>query len=206
MTADELVVIVLSSSVLASIVTVFLGGIVNRALKKLDYADEYYKTVLNRRIETYEVIEGQISLLKTSALGDDGRPYHLIFAYGVDAFHKFMAGMSEGMVRGLWLSNEVQKALVEINHEILDVSFRAEGDDGLIALGQERYERFAELRHKLERAFIADMKVLHEVKKFLSSKHDSEHKFMPFSVAQKAGATQREAPADARPSRGQAGR
>ncbi|MCO4320690.1 hypothetical protein [Aliidiomarina quisquiliarum] len=182
MTLGEIIVVVLSSSVLASVTTAVLGGIVNRVLKKLDYADEYYKTVISKRVEAYELVENQIVLLKNSCLDEDGQPYHLIFAYGYEQYHHFMAGMSRAMSRGLWLSDTVQNSLVEINHELLDLSFKSTDDENLILLGKERYERLALLRNELERKFTADLKILHEVKGFLSGKQEGEHQFVPFSI------------------------
>lgn len=184
MTSAEIVTLVLSSSLLSAIATTVLGGIVSGLLKRADYADEYYKQVLQRRIEAYEVLEAQIGLLKQSVLDNDKKIYHLVFAYGIDKFHELQQGLMLVMSKSLWLSEELQNAVVDINREFLDASFRASDDASLVAVGKVKYERIATLRHSLEHIFSEDIGSLHEIKRFLRAKAKSSHEFSPFYISQ----------------------
>ncbi len=77
----EIIGLIISSSLASAIITTILGGIISGWLKRIDYADEYYKQILKRRIEVYELLEAEIGILKQSCLDDDGKAYHLVFAY-----------------------------------------------------------------------------------------------------------------------------
>lgn len=174
--------LVLSSSLASAIISTVLGGVVSSWLKRIDYADEYYKQVLQRRVEVYELLEAEIGILKQSCLDDDGKAYHLIFAYGKDKFYDLQKGLMVVMAKSLWLTDDLQDIVVSINRELLDVSFRAQDDEQLISVGKDKYEKIATLRHRLENSFSYDIGTLHRIKPFLKRKAKSKAGFSLFRV------------------------
>ncbi|MFA5563235.1 MAG: hypothetical protein WDA32_03495 [Candidatus Caldatribacteriota bacterium] len=66
MATMEIIALVISSSLASAIITTILGRIISGWLKRIDYADEYYKQILKRRIEVYELLEAEIGILKQS--------------------------------------------------------------------------------------------------------------------------------------------
>lgn len=130
-------------------------------MKRIDYADEYYKQILKRRIEVYELLEAEIGMLKQSCLADDGKAYHLVFAYGKDGFDDLQKGLMVVMAKSLWLSDDLQELVVSINREFLNASFIAQNDEELINFGKNKYQTIADLRHQLERKFSRDISTLH---------------------------------------------
>jgi hypothetical protein len=169
--------LVVSSSLVSAIITTILGGVISGWLKRIDYADEYYKQILKRRIEVYELLEAEIGMLKQSCLPDDGMAYHLVFAYGIDSFYDLQKGLMTVIAKSLWLTDDLQDVVISINREFLDASFRAQDDEGLINVGKEKYQAIAKLRHQLEKKFSRDISTLHQIKSFLRKKSKSKGEF-----------------------------
>ncbi|MHC9242558.1 hypothetical protein [Pseudomonas aeruginosa] len=182
MTTMEILALVLSSSLASAVISTVLGGMISGWLKRIDYADEYYRQVLQRRIEVYELLEAEIGILKQSCLADDGKAYHLIFAYGINSFYDLQKGLMAVMAKSLWLSDELQDIVVSINRELLDASFIAQDDEELINVGKEKYQKIASLRHQLEQRFSRDIGALHQIKFFLKRKAKSKHEFSLFEI------------------------
>lgn len=182
MTTMETLVLVVSSSLFSAVVTTVLGGVVSGWLRRIDYADEYYKQVLKRRIEVYELLEAEIGLLKQSCLADDGKAYHLVFAYGKDSFYDLQKGLMVVIAKSLWLSDELQNIVVSISREFLDASFAAQDDESLVNVGKEKYQKIASLRHQMEKRFSHDISALHQIKPFLRRKAKSKNEFSLFEI------------------------
>jgi len=116
-------------------------------------------------------------------LADDGKAYHLIFAYGKDNFYDLQKGLMVVMAKSLWLSDDLQNIVVSINRELLDASFTAQDDEGLINVGKEKYQKIASLRHQLEQRFSHDISTLHQIKPFLKRKKaKSKNEFSLFKI------------------------
>lgn len=178
----EIIGLIISSSLASAIITTILGGIISGWLKRIDYADEYYKQILKRRIEVYELLEAEIGILKQSCLDDDGKAYHLVFAYGKDSFYDLQKGLMAVMAKSLWLSDDLQDIVVSINREFLDASFTAQNDEALITVGKDKYQKIANLRHQLEQRFSHDISTLHQIKPFLKKKSKSKSEFSLFKI------------------------
>jgi hypothetical protein len=79
---SEMIKIILTSTVIATVLSTIVSTIVAIKLKSLDYRNEYYKKLLDKRLEAYRFLEMQIAILKNTVLDDDKQPYHMIFSYG----------------------------------------------------------------------------------------------------------------------------
>ena len=76
---------VLSSSLLSGIVGAIVGGIFSLRGKHKEYVNDYYKTIINRRLAAYEKVEVLIRNLKAAVVApEDSRPYHLLFSSETD--------------------------------------------------------------------------------------------------------------------------
>ena len=69
MPTAQLLVGVLSSSLIAGILGALIGGWFTLRGKRNDYANEYYKVVLARRVQAYEEVERLINMVKTAVAG-----------------------------------------------------------------------------------------------------------------------------------------
>ena len=164
---EGLFIAVLSSSVVAAIVSALVSGGFALRAKRVEYENEYFKKVIERRLEAYEAVEHLILLFKNSVIGDDeARPYHLIFNREdwLKEYYKHSAFVSAS---SLWLSDDMFDATQELNR----VMFSLPGDASLAqAFGKDNYVRFAEIRSKMERTMMADLSILHDVPSFLKRK------------------------------------
>jgi hypothetical protein len=143
-----------------------VAGLYNLRAKRNEYVNDYYKTVIQRRIEAYEQLEGLIILFKTTIVGEDAKPYHLPFSgehHTEDVFKRLFSGMSQG----LWLSEEAFEKTAELNRLLFRVP---EAQAAAISFGKQHYQAVATVRDDLERILAADMLELHKVGRFLKRK------------------------------------
>jgi hypothetical protein len=157
---------ILASSVIAALLGGVIAGFVTLRVAKNQYVNDYYKTVVQRRLAAYEQLEHLITMLKTSVADDnDNKVYHLLFADGDNskAFEVLFRVSSQSM----WLSDEVVDETVNLNRLL----FSFPGDQpGIYAFAKEHYKTIAETRTRLERLHSRDFLTLHEVARFLKSK------------------------------------
>ena len=171
---NVVLIAILSSSVLAAIVS----ALVSTYLKKKDYEHEYFKEVIQRRLETYRFIETQIAVLKSSVY-DDGEMYHLIFAYGYDKFNEFQQSMFVAVSSGIWVSEDTKDALIELNRLFVNMEHEFDMEVDSVAAGKKYHKKIATLRDTIEASYRADMLELHKVRKFLKQKAKSVNMFLP---------------------------
>lgn len=170
MLTSPLLLAVLSSSLLAGVIGALIGGWFTLRGKRNDYANDYYKLVLTRRIEAYEQVERLIATVKASVLDKDGRPYHLLFSQDDEkqAVYNLLFSV---MSKSLWLSDELFALTRQFN---LLVYSHGSAPSGLIEFGKQKYKEVADLRTRIERVHTKDMLYLHEVPRFLKSKKSAD--------------------------------
>lgn len=166
MTTEQIALAILSSSLISGILGAFIAGLYNLRAKKLDYVNEYYKTVISKRIAAYEELEKLIVSLKTAILGKDNRPYHSLF-FGDDPWPNAYRLIFEAMSQALWLSDDVFQKIRDLNY-LLFPGDRHEG--GAEEFGKQNYQVIATLREEIERIHRIDMLSLHDVNGFLKRK------------------------------------
>lgn len=77
---------ILASSVFAALLGGVIAGFVTLRVAKNHYVNDYYKTVVQRRLTAYEQLGYLITMLKTSVADDsDNKVYHLLFSDGDNA-------------------------------------------------------------------------------------------------------------------------
>lgn len=157
---------ILASSLVAAVLGGIIAGFVTLRVARNQYVNDYFKTVIQRRLAAYEQLEHLIAMLKTSVADDrDNRVYHLLFAGGDSA--KVFEATVRISSQSMWLSNEVVDATVTLNRLL----FKCPDNHGdVLAFAKEHYKTIADTRTRLERLFSRDFLALHEVKRFLKSK------------------------------------
>jgi hypothetical protein len=147
-----------------------VAGVYNLRAKRNEYVNDYYKTVITRRIAAYEKVEVLIIQLK-AAVADvgDNRPYHLMFSSENDEdWQRSWMLLHEAMSQGLWLSDGLFAKLRELNI----LAFHYDRPSSVIEFGKKNYQALALLRNELETMLAKDMLHLHDVARFLKSKQD----------------------------------
>jgi hypothetical protein len=172
--ANTLIIAILSSSLLAAALTSLATGLFNIYIKGKEYENKYFEEIIKRRLEVYEHLEVFLSLLKTSSVDSDGRPYHLIFAYGEDKFYEFQQHFHYAISKSVWLDARTKDVLQQFTILFYELSDRYDLEKEHLEAGKHCYERVVELREKLEKSFSDDLRKLHKVKRFLKNKPETE--------------------------------
>jgi hypothetical protein len=170
--SQPLWLILLSSSALSAFVSAVIAGLINLRAKRNEYVNDFYKTVIKRRIAAYEQIENLIIWLKLAVCDADGRPYHILFSEdgGWEKAHALLVMISS---QGLWLSDEAFQKGRELNILI----FHLDKPSDVIRFAKENHQAIATIRAELERVLAKDMLTLHDVERFLKSKNKADTGF-----------------------------
>jgi len=159
-----------ASSVIAAIFGGLIAGFVTLRVARNQYVNDYYKTVVQRRLAAYEQLEYLITMLKTSVADDtDNKVYHLLFSGGdgSKAYETMLRLSSQSM----WLSDEVAQEAVTLNRLLFSCPI---DQAGVIAFAKEHYRTIADTRTRLERLHARDFLTLHKVPQFLKGKKPSD--------------------------------
>jgi hypothetical protein len=148
-------------------VSAVVSGIYNLLTKRAEYANDYYKLVLTKRLAAYEQLEKLIVALKTTVLDTDNRPYHWLFAQDNELKDAYVILMGIN-AQAMWLSEDAYQKARELNLRIFRI--RKEEEESAIEFGKKNYPDIATLREELEKVISKDMGNLHKVKRFLRQK------------------------------------
>lgn len=167
----ELIKVILTSSLIAGILSVIVSAIVSIKLKNLDYKNEYFKKILEKRLDAYKFLETQIAVLKSTVLDEDAKAYHMIFAYGEDKFYEFQQNLIAAMVYSMWINDNTVDHMEKLNELFFKILRKVEGDDvkQLVRIGKVHYHEISDLRKSLEDSVRKDLLNLHNLKKFKKS-------------------------------------
>lgn len=118
---------ILSSSLASAIVGALIVGFYNLWAKRNEFVNDYYKSVVRRRIEAYEQLEQLIIAIKTTVLDTDKRPYHLVFAKDDDweSAHRLVLNV---IAQALWLSEEAFEKTRDLSYLLFRLTPKAGGD------------------------------------------------------------------------------
>lgn len=176
----DIATIVLTSSLIAGVVSSVISYIISIRLKKLDFKNEYYKEILKKRLRAYEFIENQIAVLKSVVLGEDKRPFHMIFAQGEEKFLEFQRNMHLAISYGLWIDDKSSKTLDDMNNLFFNLNnhIHQKSDSEIEKIGQEYYQKVADFRIQLENDLKRGLYDLHDVKKAFKIKKRRSKRFI----------------------------
>lgn len=166
----DVLTIAVSSTVISALVSSLIAGWFNLRSKKDEYANIYYRMILERRMAAYEEVARLIGEIKISVVDTDQRPYHRLFS--VDNDHTLVYELLHGtMENSLWLTDEVFQLTRELNLIVFNATTP---NRGLIEFGKNNYRAVAELRTRLEKALSNDMLVLYDIPAFLKAKKPTD--------------------------------
>jgi hypothetical protein len=160
MTISSLFISIVSSSLLATIVT----SLITFYSKKTDFRNEYFKIVIKKRLDAYEKLEFVIAILKTSALDEnDGKAYHLPF-FNPDNWMEFSANLALTNSYSLWLNESVNEKLSGLISDINQIRFEYDitKSEVLIEAGKKSYDSLASARVELENMARKDVLSLYD--------------------------------------------
>src|SRR5690606_32479465 len=129
-----------------------------------NFKNEYYKILIQKRIESYEYADAFLDRFRVAIQGNDGHAYHSCFSEP-EWYSNLMVGTLTMIQKKMWFSNELQEQFRILNrfvHENVD------SDDDPIPFGIKNYTYFALWREKCENIYVNDLKTLYDIKSFLN--------------------------------------
>ncbi len=104
-----LIVSVFTSAFFATIVS----GYVSYALKKMDYKNEYYKVIIQKRLEAYSLIDEHLSELMLQFMDDSQKGYYAVFV-NKNSLQLFINRFKPIFASSTWIGSEVIKKYIEL--------------------------------------------------------------------------------------------
>ncbi len=157
----------LVTSILSSVATWLIG---NHALNK-SFKNDYYKLVINKRMEAYQHIDNQLKVMKIAVLDNDAKAYHSMFYGDQKIVCANQHELSLARANGIWLSNDMESTLSELNQLLFEISYDITDDiESNVVVAKKYYTQIADTREKVEKQLRKDMLVLYDVKRFLKEK------------------------------------
>ena len=176
----SLLITIISSSAIATVVSLLGTHIINYYSKKADFKHEYFKLVIKKRLEAYEQLEFLIAALKTSALADeDQKPYHICF-FSSENYSDYTAHLRLANSHNLWLNGIVSDSLSDLTSIFNQINFEFDtlDESELITARKKYYIRIADLRTDLENHVRTDLLTLHDFSDISNKKAKNEYKFI----------------------------
>ena len=172
MKISEIILLILTSSVVASALTL-LG---NRFLISTNYKHDYYKKIIDQRLSAYEGIDRVINELATFTQLESGEIIHTI-CYNKNSYDAFNDVLSEAMDKGIWFSTGVSEKITEINIFILGIHNKINANNNTLTyqqLGTEYFSQLKEFKSELKDLMNNDLESLHLVKGYFKEKRKED--------------------------------
>lgn len=171
MTQSQIIIAIISSSVVAAVLT----SIINWLLVKQNYKNDYYKIILEKRINAYENMNSLVS--EMSVLTNMGDYLIPTICFTVESFDNFQIKLALSVSDGFWLSSELSSKLSETNVYLLNnISNKISTDPRKIDIdekynesGKLELEQVRAFRKSLQTIMNSDFKKLYDVRSFLNS-------------------------------------
>lgn len=154
------------SALIGAVIGALVTGFFTLRAKRVEFVNDYFKIVINKRVEAYEHLEALIQAYKSSFVDFDNSAYHAPFGSTKLSENAFGL-MGAATDNGLWLTDETFEVLQKLNYIMFGEPNK---EDDRIAFGKRHYQEIANLREKLETRLASDMLELHKVGKFLRAK------------------------------------
>lgn len=168
MTITQIIIVIFSSSVLSAALT----SVVNYYLTSVNYKNEYYKKLLDNRLEAYQNVYYFLSNIKTLIhYSEDNILTPYLFTNGIDNFDKVSVEILVPIKSSIWLSSDLSDSLTKLSVLLNKISNEAnaerEPDSELLKLGQLYMEEIRAIRFEIETIVKRDFKNLHKIESFL---------------------------------------
>jgi hypothetical protein len=183
LSAVEVALISSGCTLAGVLLAALMGGLYTLRVKRNEYINDYYKTVIQRRITAYEQLENLVVEFKVAVVDKDNKPYHFAFSREnpkASTLTRFYFLTSQA----LWLSDDALVQTRELNYLL----FRMPDTEAeAIDFGKQHYQDIARRREALENILAADMLELHKVSRFLAGKKKKrKSEFQAVELYQKA--------------------
>lgn len=156
---------VLKIIVASSVVAALVSGLFSIIQIRINYRNEYYKKLIDKRFESYEMIQKILYFFSTSVTDfQDNKLYHIIFSKSNDLkAHEFYNLLTKLSKSNIWISKEIKDELDSLNFFIIEngIDFRN------INHGKKYYKVLGDIRNNILVVTKNDLLKLHKIKQVL---------------------------------------
>ena len=167
----ELIITVLSSSILAAMLT----SIVNWKLHNSNYRKEYYKKILDKRLEGFELVQGLTAKMKFQVALENYATASICFDQ--ISYQNFIFELGGVIEKSFWLDESTSNKLTELNvylynnigRQMDNLSEERSQDqinEKFQELGHIHWEKIRNFRKELEYLINLELTKLHKVEGF----------------------------------------
>lgn len=158
-----------SSSLLSAIITGIITYFVNKKILNQTYKNEYYKSILEKRLNAYQYIETQIAVLKFTIIDIDKKPYYSIFQNDCKKYLEYQQNIHLALSHSIWLSSSMLDNVSALNQLFFTITTEITDDiNSNIEIGKIYYYQISALRENIEKCLLNDFKNLHNLDNFLN--------------------------------------
>lgn len=159
-------------SFIGVLVSAFVAYLTSIIVQRNGFRNDYYKTILDKRIEAYQFVDTQLMQLRMTLFDDDDqKQFHLIFGDNGKTFFEFHKNMNLTSVRSIWFSEEMLKSFSKLNTLFYEISVIISDDPNVSErIGKQYFEEIMTAQRDVSRIMVADIGNLHDIKGFLKSK------------------------------------
>ena len=166
MDRNELLIALVSSGIIAALIS----SIVTILFKQIDYKREYYRIIINKRLDAYEALEICLAFLEEAIMTEAGKYYTFLESW--EEFSDFDQKVRVAFRKGRWISlktitklSEMQQYIYPLietklkkdlsKYEVMDKDLRIEASKVL-----------STYRNELNELVRVDMLNLYKIKRF----------------------------------------
>lgn len=164
--------ILLSSAVVSAITS----GIITFIIEKRKYSQEYWKISIEKRLETYEMIEKILVYFQTSHI-IDSKPCHLAFL-DLEVFEKLTLEVAMISWKRIWISSDLHKNIIELNRLLYKLNCQNIDSKSISEFGILNYAEIANIRDEMIKIIAKDYLNMPNVEAFFKSKINETYSFV----------------------------
>jgi len=166
---EMIVTAIISSSVITAIITLTFNWI----MQNLNYKRDYYKKIIDKRIEAYELLDKVIS--QTAIQTHLGNKITSGICANIKTYDFFMTSLGVAILKSIWLKPKTTAKLTKFNvflrnnieNKVNSNLSEDEIDKQYQSLGIEHFEQIRKFREEIMNLVNNDFKNLYTVKSFL---------------------------------------
>ncbi|MGI4727891.1 MAG: hypothetical protein ACRYGB_04900 [Janthinobacterium lividum] len=173
MITSQILSIILGSSLISALLT----NLVNVFIQRNNYKNEYFKKLIDRRIDAYENVENLVSKMKIMYLLENEQLCNLILALGKNHFDEFSISIAPTITKSFWLDDKISALLTKFSACIVNEIYNKIDQTQIVEtelqrLGCKNRIAIQKIRYEIKELLYKDFDHLHEIKTFINTKRN----------------------------------
>lgn len=151
--------IILTSSVVAATISTIISGFIAFVSIRLKHRNDYYQKIIDKRLEAYDFINNQLSLLKFTGFDEkDKKFFYVMFNQSQNDILEFQNNLIQAFSKSFWIDKETIKNMEKLNQVFYLINNEiTENIENNCNVGKKYYNRIANIKNKLEESINKDL-------------------------------------------------